>query len=282
MLLFPISIILIIWYILNVVKYRRACLKIFVKDDNTNDIYLIINNNLSNLSWMNTISKFVLGQPSLLVNDYIYNKSIEEYNQIQKVMSNEKILKWIIENPKDKKSKGIEIYKILSINSLFSKNNNETKINFDGLELSNDLVFNNKDELLLNVYSNYDELKEVLQNCKQDYNFDDLKINDKMQKEYNNLFNKNYHKLKFTFILYFISVILGILSMLLSVLGVNIALLEFSSVILLALLFSIVLMFFEPTKNTNLHGKKEPKKILISTFALLIIYFIFLFGRIFL
>lgn len=277
MLLFPVSIVLIIWYILNVIKYRRASLKTFVKDNNTNDIYLIINNNLSDLSWMNTISKFVLGQPSFLVNDYMYNKSIEEYNQIQKVMSNEKILKWIIENPKDKKSKGIEIYKILSINSLFSKNNNETKINFDGLELSNDLVFNNKDELLLNVYSNYDELKEVLQNCKHDYNFDDLKINDKMQKEYNNLFKKNYHKLKFTFILYFISVTLGIISIFL-----NIALLEFGSVILFALLFSIVLMFFEPTKNTNLHGKKKPKKILISTFALLIIYFIILFGRIFL
>lgn len=282
MLLFPVSIVLIIWYILNVIKYRRASLKTFVKDNNTNDIYLIINNNLSDLSWMNTISKFVLGQPSFLVNDYMYNKSIEEYNQIQKVMSNEKILKWIIENPKDKKSKGIEIYKILSINSLFSKNNNETKINFDGLELSNDLVFKNKDELLLNVYSDYEELNKELQNCKQGYNFDDLKINDKMQKKYNNLFNENYHRLRFTFVLYFISVILGILSMFLSALGVNIVFTEFGSVILIALFFSIVLMLFEPTKNTNLCGKNEPKKILISTLALLIIYFIFLFGRIFL
>ena len=91
----------------------------------------------------------------------LLNNVNEKYEYLSKLMTNEEFLRLIFEDSKNKISKGIEIYKIMSINS-YIINDNSIEFEFDGFEKSNCLLYKGKKYKLLNVYNDFDELGNTI------------------------------------------------------------------------------------------------------------------------
>ncbi|MCI6266034.1 MAG: hypothetical protein MR598_04230 [Erysipelotrichaceae bacterium] len=267
-----IIVLFIIYNVLRMVKSKTLSLTSIVKDDN-NSLYLIINNNTNDLSWIvaanNILKKSFFGEVlGTTVSIKLLHDASKKYEALKQIMSNEKFLNLIIENPKDQIANGIEIYKIIKINNcVLSKNS--ISFNYDGFEMSNSLIFNGKECVLLNVYENFEELSSIVKNYNE-INKDSLVMNSQKEKEYSLLFEKNYKILKSVFYLYSAISVLDILCSILFRFNFNLIIIE-------TILFCVILMYYEASKNTNLQGKKEIKNTLKYTFVLLILNFISMF-----
>ena len=251
-----IGIITIITYItlsvLNIVQCGKAKLISIVKYTD-NALYILINNNLDDLSWFvatnNILKKYTIGAiAGTTISMKLLNNVNEKYKYLSKLMTNEEFLRLIFEDSKNKISKGIEIYKIMSINS-YIINDNSIEFEFDGFEKSNCLLYKGKKYKLLNVYNDFDELGNTIKEY-NDIGMDSIEINSKKEKEYNLLFEKNYKMLKNFFNIFIFTTVLNL---------INTFLIKFNPSIIICIqtmIFSVIAMYFEPTKNTNLNNKK--------------------------
>ena len=258
----------IIYNVLRLVKIRTLSLTSIVRDNNGN-LYLIINNNMNDLSWFvaadNILKKSFLGAAvGTTVSIELHHDVNKKYEILKQIMSNEKFLNLIIENPKDEIANGIEIYKIIKINNC-NLSKNSISFDYDGFEMSNSVIFNDKKCVLLNVYEDFEELNSIIKNYKE-INKNSIIINSEKEKEYSLLFEKNYKILKSVFYLYSFISVFDIISILFKF--------NFPLIIIETILFCIIAAYYETSKNTNLQGKKEVKNILNYTFVLLIINFI--------
>lgn len=271
-----IGIIAIIAYIclgvLNIVQCRKARLISVVKYDD-NALYLLINNNLNNLGWFasvnNILKKSTLGAiAGTITSINLLHDVNEKYEYLSKLMKNKDFLKLILENSKNKISKGIEIYKILNINNYIIKDDS-IEFNFDGFEKSQCLIYKGKKYKLLNVYNDFDELKNTIKEYK-DIDMNSIKVNLKKEKEYNSLFEKNYKIYKNSFNIFVFTTVINLL---------NTFLIKFDSSIFVCIqtiIFSVIVMYWEPTKNTNLNNRKIDY-ILKYSILLFIVNFILMF-----
>lgn len=262
---FLLSIIYIAIGVTNIVRYGKSKMLSIVNYENA--LYLLINNNKNDASWISAANKYIKksivgGIASTAISVSMLSDTKKKYEFLSYLMNNEEFIKTILNDPRNKLAKGIEIHKIININS-YIENNKGITLTFDGLEMSNCIMFKNKKVNLLNVYNNFEELVSLVKEYKK-INEETIKINSKKTNEYNKLFNKNNKIYNIFTYVYLIITLLNLINLF----AVNLN----QSIILFAqtIIFCIILAYYEPTKNTNINGKDINKNLKYSLIMLVI------------
>lgn len=272
---FILSIIYIVISVVNLIQYGKSKMISIVNYENA--LYLLINNNVNDVSWIsaanNLLKKSIIGSvASTTISVSMLNNTAKKYEFLAYLMNNEEFIKTILNDSKNKLAKGIEIYKIMNINS-YIENNRGIKLVFDGFEMSNCIMFKSKKINLLNVYNNFDEFVNLVKEYKK-VSEETIKIDSKKTNKYNELFNKNNKIYNLFTYVYLITTLFNLIN--LFIINLNQSIILFIQTII----FCIILAYYEPTQNTNINGKDINKNIKYSLIMLginLVIYAIKMF-----
>lgn len=272
---FILSIIYIVISVVNLIQYGKSKMISIVNYENA--LYLLINNNVNDVSWIsaanNLLKKSIIGSvASTIISVSMLNNTAKKYEFLAYLMNNEEFIKTILNDSKNKLAKGIEIYKIMNINS-YIENNRGIKLVFDGFEMSNCIMFKSKKINLLNVYNNFDEFVNLVKEYKK-VSEETIKIDSKKTNKYNELFNKNNKIYNLFTYVYLITTLFNLIN--LFIINLNQSIILFIQTII----FCIILAYYEPTQNTNINGKDINKNIKYSLIMLginLVIYAIKMF-----
>lgn len=272
---FILSIIYIVISVVNLIQYGKSKMISIVNYENA--LYLLINNNVNDVSWIsaanNLLKKSIIGSvASTIISASMLNDTAKKYEFLAYLMNNEEFIKTILNDSKNKLAKGIEIYKIMNINS-YIENNRGIKLVFDGFEMSNCIMFKSKKINLLNVYNNFDEFVNLVKEYKK-VSEETIKTDSKKTNKYNELFNKNNKIYNLFTYVYLITTLFNLIN--LFIINLNQSIILFIQTII----FCIILAYYEPTQNTNINGKDINKNIKYSLIMLginLVIYAIKMF-----
>lgn len=260
----------IIWGVLNFVQCNKAGLISIVKYKD-NALYLLINNNLTDLSWYRAVNKLLensaIGTIAGGVVSIKLLKNATAMNEYLKtLMNNEVFLEEVLEKPDSKIANGIEIYKIMNINSSVLKDG-YIRFNYDGFEKSNNLLFKNVDFKLLNVYDDFDELCNNIKEYKK-VNEDTISINERERKKYSRLFNKNYTIFKIMIVIFLVTALFNIIDLFfLNMISLYI---KSAFFFIRVVSFCLIIAYYEPTKNTNIDGINIKKHLIYTSCGVMV------------